>query len=270
MNKNLPIAVIDSGLGGLTVYKELKQLLPCEQFLFVGDNLHAPYGLKSSKELKQYLFEILTFLEKKSVKLVVVACHTLSTLIHEECDFAARLKCFSFSIIGMVEASVEAVIQTNRKKCVILGTLKTIQSNVYSKALVDLQGFSSFGVAALQLASSIEKNLDQLDLIESVLQEVFSYQTLDEADCLLLACTHYPIVKHLIEKKLPKTIVVIDPSVHVAKKVVHFLNEKTLHAQTVPKKDCFFLSKKDVDFVKKMKAILGEKIFVEFISIQLK
>lgn len=270
MNKNLPIAVIDSGLGGLTVYKELKKLLPHEQFLFVGDNLHAPYGPKSAEELKRYFWEILTFLEKKLVKIVVVACHTLSTLIHEESGFAKALKCFSFPIIGMVEASVEAVIESNRKKCIVLGTLKTIQSNVYSKALADVHGFSSFGVAAPQLASSIEKNLYQLNLTEIVLQEIFNGPSLESVDCLLLACTHYPIVKEMIEKKLPKTVTVIDPSLHVAKKVFHFLNFRNLLADCFQKNDRFFLSKEDSDFVKKMEAILAKEIFVDFIPNQLK
>ena len=127
---NRPIGVFDSGLGGLTVVKALKKLLPNESIIYFGDTARLPYGVKSKDLVKQYSIQITKFLIQKNAKIIIIACNTATAMALN----VLRNKFSSNPIIGVIEPGVQqAILKTNNKQIGVIGTIATISSNAYEK-----------------------------------------------------------------------------------------------------------------------------------------
>ncbi|KRN04519.1 glutamate racemase [Holzapfeliella floricola] len=217
---NRPIGLLDSGLGGLSVLKQVKKILPRESTIYIGDQAHLPYGNKSVNEIIQLTKKLVDFLIKKDVKLIVFACNTATatamTTIQQQVDIP---------IIGVISAgSMIASAQTKTNKIAVIATQATIKSGAYEKALKLVNNQCEvISLATPQLVPAIENNV--LDL-QPVIHE--SLQVLQDKcfDTLILGCTHYPLIQNQIAQELTSQhIEVVDPAEGICQQITQLLKQ---------------------------------------------
>lgn len=219
---NAPIGVLDAGFGGFTVVKELQRLLPQEDIIFYGDGKNQPYGNRSKQVILDLIRQCLRFFLEKEVKVVAVGCNTISTLIDEYQDD------FPFKIISIVRAGSDTVIQQHPPKVILLSTVFTSKSGCYERyiheAYPDIQVIPR---GSKWLARLIEDGDFKLEKIK---QEI--HASLDDAVCqhpdadtLILGCTHFPLVKDVIQGLYPHIVNMINPASAQAQQVKEFLEQ---------------------------------------------
>ncbi len=213
--RNRPIAVFDSGVGGISVLQHIHALMPNEQLLYVADSKYAPYGNKSAEEIRARCFEIADFLITKDVKALVVACNTATAAAID----AMRAK-YSLPIFGM-EPAVKPAAEASRNGVVgVLATTGTLKSAQFA-GLLESYGRNVKVVtqACVGLVECIERGELQAEGTFKLLRQ-YCQPLLDEgADTIVLGCTHYPFVRPLIEQVVGKDIALIDTGAAVAKYV---------------------------------------------------
>lgn len=224
---NKGIGVFDSGLGGLTVVKEIMSLLPDEQIIYLGDTARYPYGNKTKETIIRFSKENTAFLIKKKVKIIVVACNTASALALKEIKHA-----FDIDIIGVIEAGARAAVEvTKNKRIGVIGTKATIASNAYIDSIKKYGPQSRvFAKAAPLLVPLVEEGWIANKETESILRSYLKNFDSSGIDTLLLGCTHYPLLKPLIRKIMPK-INIIDSAREMAKTVRAILEARDLTAK---------------------------------------
>jgi glutamate racemase len=249
MSREHPIAVFDSGIGGLTIFKAIKEILPNENILYLADNLRMPYGNRNRESIIQYTNEAIDFLIKKRVKLVVFACHTVSSTVDQT---------FSIPVINVIQGGVRAIKEVDSKKIAILGTQRTIQSGVYQKKL---QNIDVLSIACPNLATQIETQDPQVENTISAHLEMIK-----DADTVLLACTHYPLVRHLFERKIDKRIHLLDSARNTALEVKEYLaNEKLLNDGI--SQYSFYVTSSPDNFGIKSTLFLGENVQPQLVNL---
>ena len=188
---DLKIGVFDSGVGGLTVLKGLQEALPQETFIYIGDNLHSPYGEKTHDQLLEYTTNIVQFFLKEKVKMIVLACNTTSCVVLEE----LREKFPEVPLLGVTEATCEMVKKNTYQKALIMATKATIQSQAYQQRL---DPDKTVGLACPSLVPLIENGASRDEMIDNLHQLLD--QPIQGCDCIVLGCTHYPIIAPLIHE----------------------------------------------------------------------
>ena len=224
-----PIGVFDSGVGGLTVVRELGRLLPNEKIIYFGDTGRVPYGNKSKETIINYSLQIAYFLMKKKIKMLVVACNTASSF-----SINSLKRHLHIPIIGVIEPGAKAAIESTLNSHVgVIGTFGTISSNAYKKALKKVHT----GVNVSQQSCSLFVQLAEdgwLDnkVAQSVADEylkVFHVSKPNKKiDTLILGCTHYPLLKNVIQKSIGSEVCLIDSGKETAKEVKRILEKKKL------------------------------------------
>lgn len=225
---NKPIGVFDSGVGGLTVAKELMRHLPKEKIIYFGDTARVPYGIKSAETVTKFSLENILFLLKKNVKLVVVACNTASSLALPKIR-----KHFNVPIIGVIiPGAKEAVSITKNKRIGIIATRATTRSKSYVKEIKRLDPrIKIFSVACPLFVPLAEEGWLNSRVAEDVAKTYLAPFKKYKIDTLILGCTHYPLLKSIIRKVLGKNIVLIDSATQVALEVKQILDENSLHSK---------------------------------------
>ena len=191
-SKNLPIGVFDSGLGGLTVAREIMRNLPMEQIVYFGDTARVPYGSKSRQTIRRYSRQIVRFLKTQEIKAIVVACNTATALAMD----AIREEAEGIPVIGVVEPGARVACQESRKGRIgVIATRATIGSNVYSEAIHAIRPEAQvISKACPLLIPLVEEGWlhDKItdEIILRYLDEVLEYGV----DTLILGCTHYPLL----------------------------------------------------------------------------
>jgi len=224
MNKNSPIGVFDSGVGGLTVFREIIKYLPYEDIVYFGDTKHLPYGSKSKETVTRLATLSVEFLLRKNVKLIVVACNTTSAL-----SLKVLQKFFSVPIIGVIEpGSKAAKEETKIKRVGVIGTTATIKSLAYLKAIKKLdKSIKVYGKACPLFVPLVEEGYFNGEIPFLIAKEYLSYFKDKNIDVLILGCTHYPFLKGVISKVL-KDVKLIDSATETAKTVAKVLKDKNL------------------------------------------
>ncbi|MBF0216429.1 MAG: glutamate racemase [Candidatus Omnitrophica bacterium] len=224
LEKNKPIGVFDSGVGGLTVVKSLCEKLPYENIVYFGDTARVPYGNKSRNTIKRFSEEIVAFLLKKKVKMIVIACNTASSLAVDHLK-----KKFKLPILGVIEAGVEeALINTGNKKIGVIGTNSTVKSGAYERLLLRKESKACLVSRSCPLFVPLVENGMIRDRITQLIVERYLREfNKNGVDTLILGCTHYPVLKKVIQKVLPN-VTLIDSASAVAKKTEFILKEKKL------------------------------------------
>ena len=192
---NRPIGVFDSGLGGLTVVKALKDLLPNESILYFGDTARLPYGVKSKDLVIQYSIQITKFLIQKDAKMIIVACNTATAMALK----LLKKKFDNIPIIGVIEpGSKQAILNTNKKKVGVIGTIATINSNAYEKSIreKDIE-VDIISKACPLFVPFVEEGLIRGEAINEIAKHYLSSFN-NKVDTLILGCTHYPLLKEVI------------------------------------------------------------------------
>lgn len=219
--RNLPIGVFDSGIGGLTVVKEIINELPNESIIYLGDTARVPYGTRGKKVITKFALELVQFLLKRQVKILVVACNTISATCLEEIK-----KLSPIPVLGVIKPAARQALKTTRISRVgIIGTKATISSGVYEKELgKEIQVIAQACPLFVPLAEEGLVNSSATKLIARTYLKKFS----NKIDTLILGCTHYPVLKKVIQQVVGKKITLIDSAQPTAKLLKKLLEEKNL------------------------------------------
>tara|TARA_B100000579_G_scaffold346389_1_gene299268 strand:- start:2730 stop:3527 length:798 start_codon:yes stop_codon:yes gene_type:complete len=192
---NRPIGVFDSGLGGLTVVKALKELLPNESIVYLGDTARLPYGVKSQSLVKQFSIQITKFLLEKNAKAIIIACNTATAMALN----SLKNKFKDVPIIGVIEpGSDKGISETITKKIGVIGTIATISSGAYEKAIQQKDSRIEVVSKACPLfVPFVEEGLINGSAINEIAKHYLSSFN-NRVDTLILGCTHYPLLKDII------------------------------------------------------------------------
>ena len=220
-----PIAVFDSGLGGLTVVKALQKNLPNESIIYFGDTARVPYGNKSQNLIQEYGKEITEFLIEKGAKTVIVACNTASALA-----LPFLKKTYNIPMIGVIDPGAEmAYTVTKSKKIGIIGTLATVQSKAYETALQHLDNTIITTATACPLFVPLaEEGWLAGDVPFLIAETYLSELVVQDIDTLILGCTHYPLLIPVLEKVVGNGIRIVDSAETTAKYTADLLKELNL------------------------------------------
>jgi glutamate racemase len=253
-----PIGIFDSGLGGLTVLRELRRRLPREHFIYFGDTANVPYGSKSKQTVTLFSLAIARFLEQeKHAKAIVVACNTASA----QALNALKKHCH-IPVFSVIEPGAERAIQaTHNGHIAILGTEGTVRSKAYEKALYKLNPKVRITAKSCPLfVPLVEEGWERKPATRLIAQEYLAPIRKSQADTVILGCTHYPLLREQIVRILGKRVRLINPAEALAKKVQETLPQST-HAETAGKGSMVLFSSDDPARFKQLaQLILAENI----------
>jgi glutamate racemase len=256
--KNKPIGIFDSGVGGLTVVKQIFRRLPNEEIVYLGDTARVPYGTKSPETIKRFAVENADFLMKFKVKLIVVACNTVSSTSMD----ILREK-FSIPIVGVIKPGAEKAVQiTRNNKVGIIGTYTTVKSKAYEK---EIRHFSrdveTASKACPLFVPLVEEGWLKEEITFSIVKKYLKPLMAKKIDTLILGCTHYPLLKSVISKVIGKEVKIIDSASSVADEVHNILMSfGALREGARKPRHRFFATDAVEHFVRVGEKFLGAKI----------
>ncbi len=250
-----PIGVFDSGLGGLTVVKELIHHLPNEKVVYFGDTARVPYGTKSQETIIRYSREIVALLLKRRVKMVVVACNTASSLALDELK-----KEFNVPIVGVIEPGAQKAVATTRFGRVgIIATASTIKSGRYAEEIQKAKkGIEVFSQACPLFVPLVEEGWFDHAVTYQVAQEYLAAMKKNKIDTLILGCTHYPLLKAVLHNVMGPQVALIDSAQEVAMQAKEQLTKaRMLRTQLTPDQHVFIVSDEPQQFQRLAARFLG-------------
>jgi glutamate racemase len=208
------IGIFDSGLGGLTIFKAVRALMPRENIIYFGDSAHVPYGSKSRETVAGYSVAIAKFLESKKVKLILIACNTASALALQ-----AVKKHVKVSVLGVIAPGAKrAAAVSKNKKIAVLGTESTVKSRAYPKHLAKIdKTISAAQYACPLLVPVIEEGLLEGPITALVIKRYLEPVKKSGADTVILGCTHYPVIKESIARLFCPEVNLVDSAEEIAK-----------------------------------------------------
>ena len=225
-NQHRPIGIFDSGIGGLTVAKAVKTALPNEDIVYFGDTARVPYGVKSEETVRAYALEITQFLMNKGVKMILIACNTVSASAKEDIELRAG----SIPVLDVISAGAKAISESGLGAVPtvgVIGTIATVQSKAYEAALIKQLG----SVKVIQQACPLlvplaEEGWIEHEVARLTLKEYVQAFDQDSLDALILGCTHYPLFTNLLAHVLPsKQTRIIDSAESIAASAKQYLEE---------------------------------------------
>ena len=225
MNRNSPIGIFDSGVGGLTVYRALHERLPNERFVYLGDTARVPYGTKSLATVERYAVENSKFLEAHGIKLLVVACNTASALALPAIRSAVKLP-----VIGVIQPGSRAAVEVAHGANIgVIATEATVNSGAYANAIAELGATGKVIERACPLFVSLaEEGWANSDVARMVAQDYLGDFNKTSIAALVLGCTHYPILRDVISETVGPEITLIDSGAATAADVESLLENLSL------------------------------------------
>ncbi|KST64882.1 glutamate racemase [Mastigocoleus testarum] len=207
-----PIGIFDSGVGGLTVLREVYFQLPQESVIYFGDTAHLPYGMRSQREILQFVRQILTWMQQQKVKMAIMACNTSSALALE----TVRSE-FPFPILGIILPGAKAAVEKGRRIGVI-ATLPTAKSNAYRNAIVEIDPeIQVWQVSCPELVPLIEENRIYDPYTTEITRSYIEPLLNNQIDTLVYGCTHYPHLAPVLRTLLPDKVKLVDPAAHLVR-----------------------------------------------------
>ncbi len=249
-----PIGIFDSGVGGLTVYKAIRSAFPEEDLLYFGDTARVPYGPKSPNTIVEYSVQNARFLFQKGIKILVVACNTSSAVA-----IPALKQISDIPIIGVIAPGAEtAARSTVNKRVGIIGTEGTIRSEAYSQAIKQLLPDSEvFSRACPLFVSLAEEGWQDHDATRIIARKYLSCFQGFNIDTLVLGCTHYPLLRDVIQSEVGTNVALVDSAQAIASYLYQLLPSET---DGQPGKDTFFVSDSEARFSRIATMILGYQV----------
>ncbi|MCC6251951.1 MAG: glutamate racemase [Bacteroidia bacterium] len=258
-----PIGIFDSGIGGLTVARAINKIMPNEQLIYFGDTAHFPYGEKSPDSIKYYALRISDFLLKQNCKMIVIACNTASSVAYQTVKNQAGNKALVVSVIEPVVNNVAN--QYKQGKIGVIATKGTIKSDIYNKRLKELNtSLQVSSVATPLLAPMIEEGFYNNNISRTVINSYLLKPKLKNIDALILACTHYPLIRPEIEEYYKQKVKIIDSAEIVAEHVYALLKEHRLLNKDQGEKSKFYVSDYTDSFAKSTKIFYNNKIKLQY------
>ena len=246
MANNYPIGLFDSGIGGISIYNEIKKSLPTESTIYIADNLNAPYGKKTEAEIIQLSIKNTQKLVDLGCKLIVVACNTATTNAID----VLREK-FNIPIVGIEPSIKPAMLETKTNNIGVLATEKTLSSNLFQKTSNRFsKGINIHEQIGFDLVRLIEENGINEELLNLKLNGYIQPMLKYNIDHLVLGCTHYYFLKDLLRSILPSEVKILDSSKAVTKRVQHLLKDYNISSNTSKGKNIFLCTGND-DVIRK-------------------
>jgi len=252
-----PIGIFDSGLGGLTVVKEIKKILPSEQIIYLGDTARVPYGTRSKETVVRFSLQNTKFLSKFNIKCLVIACNTASALAYGEIKNSV-----SVPIIDVINPGAETALSKSSNKIIgVIGTRGTILSHAYKNALKKRCGkVIVYEQPCPLFVPLIEEGEVSGELIKIAVKKYLKVFIKTKIDTLILGCTHYPIVSGVIQKNMGDKVILVNSGVEAAKKLYDTLKNCYLLAEKKGKDDKYFVTDLSTSFIYVAEKYLGQKI----------
>ncbi len=262
LDASQPIGIFDSGVGGLTVAKEIKRLLPNENLIYFGDTKHLPYGEKSKEAIIEYSSKITNFLLEKNCKAIVIACNTATANALKEVLELVNEKVPVIDVINPVAEKVAYELHTNVG---VIATKATVNSGLYKKSIRKHNRFIKVDeLATPLLVPAIEEGFKNHPITHSIIYNYLSNQKLKNIETLILGCTHYPLVLDEIKQYYGNRVRVIDSPNIVANQLKMILEKHQLLNEQNPNPTYeFFLSDITKNFEKISKKFFGKTIDLE-------
>ena len=264
--KDLPIAVFDSGFGGLSVLKEIIKILPNENVIYFGDNGRAPYGTKSGETILKYAIDAMDFLIQKRVKLIAIACNTASAYAYNTLK-----NTYKIPILEVIEpASNMATKITKNNNIGIIGTSATINSNIYTKTIKNInEKVNVFSQACPMFVPLIEEGWINKDIAKDIVKEYLKYFDDKNIDTLILGCTHYPLIEKTISEYFDNRINLINSGEEVSKNVKNELENLDLINNENQNPVYKFYTSDDINKFKKLGSLFLEQEIVDIEKIEI-
>lgn len=260
-NAHAPIGLFDSGIGGLTVANAILEQLPNESLIYFGDTAHLPYGDKSADTIRYFTKTIGAFLLSKECKILVIACNTASSVAFDLLENMAGDKAYVFNVI---DAVVDEIIRKQYKKVGVIGTLGTINSNAYKTKIHQKdKNMEVHQLATPLLAPMIESGFVDGHISHLVIEEYLNAPELQDIETLVLACTHYPLIKKEIEAYYAaknRTVDVLATNEIVALQIKKFMIEHGLVNYEKKGKSAFYVSDYTESFAKTTQLFFKESV----------
>ena len=256
ISKEMPIGIFDSGVGGLTVMKEIMELLPDENIIYLGDTARVPYGTRSADTVIKYSFENMKFLMSRGIKILVVACNTSSSV-----SLDLLRANFPGTVVGVVEPGAKAAVAASNKKDVaVIGTETTISTGAYEKAIKAIDSsINVSGLACPLFVPMIEEGWLAGEVVRLTAEIYLSPIKNNGAGSVVLGCTHYPMIKNIISDVV--NLPLIDSAVETAKEVRDVLErEAMLRGPDTKALREFFVTDAPDKFVRAGERFLGHEI----------
>ncbi len=222
------IAVLDSGVGGLTVVKEVMRQLPQEKVIYFGDTARSPYGPRPAEEVRTFTRQIVDYLIQFNPKMIVIACNTATAVAIE--DIRSRV---SVPVLGVISPGARAAIKTTRSGVIgVIGTDGTIRSNAYVHALRSIApSIQVYSEACPLLAPFVEKGLFEPHEADAVVEQSLRKLVGKPIDCLILGCTHYPFLAQAIAKVMGPNVTLISSADETAREISAILSHRRMLAE---------------------------------------
>ncbi len=233
MSNQAPIGFIDSGVGGLTVVKEARRQLPNETILYLGDTARCPYGPRPNEQIRQYTWEMVHFLLQKKIKMLVIACNTATAIVLEE--LKAKL---AIPVVGVILPGSRAALKVTKNNHIgVIGTVGTVKSAAYLKALkVKSPQTVVEQLACPKFVPIVESNEYRSAIAKMLVAEGLAPMKNKQIDTLVLGCTHYPLLKPLIQNYMGESVNLIDSGAETVGEVSMLLDYFEIAAISTNKK----------------------------------
>ena len=225
-NRNTaPVGVFDSGVGGLTVAREISRQLPNENIVYFGDTARVPYGSKSQNTIIRFSEQIIRFLKTKEVKAIVIACNTASALALD----AVRDE-FDIPIMGVVIPGARAAVEATRNRKVgVVGTDATVQSGMYTKVIHGMApDITVIEKACPLFVPLVEEGFKEHQVTREIIEYYLESMRSTDIDAMILGCTHYPLIRSKIREYLGDRIQIVNPAYETAMDLKRLLEEKNI------------------------------------------
>lgn len=225
MDKNAPIGVFDSGVGGLTVAREIMRQIPNERIVYFGDTARVPYGSKSKDNIIKFSRQIIRFLQTENVKAIVIACNTASSLALDEMQQE-----FDLPILGVVKPGAKVAVETTANKRIgLIGTEANIRSGVYTRYIKSLDDEAKvFEKACPLFVPLVEEGWLHDDITLQVASRYLEELKEKDIDTLIMGCTHYPLIRSTIRKVMGDKVNLVNPAYETAIELKNLLERDNL------------------------------------------
>ena len=253
---NRPIGMFDSGVGGLTVYKEVKQAFPSEQIIYLGDTKRFPYGSKTKESIIEISKKCIEFLISKNVKLIIIACGTATS---QALDILKQE--YNIPIIGIIDPTVLYIKERRYKNIGIIATRGTINSNTWElKLKQSINNINIYNKACPLLAPLAEEGWVDNKVAKLTIKEYL--KDFNKIDALILGCTHYPMFESIIKEELPNTSIINTGTI-----IANYLTNTLSNNKDISRQDIFYLTDVESNFIDVANKILNEDIKIKLIEI---
>ncbi|HQA10540.1 glutamate racemase [Zoogloea sp.] len=219
----LPIGVFDSGVGGLTVVRALMERLPLENIIYFGDTARVPYGVKSVATIEHFTGQITDYLLDQGVKMLIIACNTMAAVAEQQ----VKQKAGSIPVLDVIDAGARAAVAESTSRAIgVIGTPTTINSNAYARRMHALDpGVRVYSQACPLFVPLVEEGWLDHQVTRLTAQEYLKPVLAENVDTLVLGCTHYPLIKHLLQDVVGPNVSLVDSAITVAEQAARKLAE---------------------------------------------